>query len=305
VKKYFSERYHELIQEENFIPDLPHKVKMKLIKHLNTFDEPFLRQYGRYDGYSLNSSAKSEALEIYCEIQGWTLDNLSGLYDEWLYKMEVHEFFDIIEIWSHVLSPDEQLPFQKDFNIVMEEFDIPWRLFDGKLFKIDSQQFEHDLRNKALIEMEELSAIVPEFRNSYLEFLEACDNLTNNDYEYAILNACKSFESVLKVVLNVNRGTADVLTKAYIESEFMNALPVDVKKTGFQEKVLMSLPYLRNNIAGHGDGKESYTVPESLAKLSVNLASSLNTYIVEQYRAHILKGKPEIQESEQEEEIPF
>jgi len=59
---------------------------------------------------------------------------------------------------------------------------------------------------------------------------------------------------------------------------------------------------MRNKMAGHGSGEETYEVPEALAKLSVNLASSLNTYILEQYKANMVIQHPETSVNN---EIPF
>lgn len=289
MNKLFSERYSYLIEDENFICKFSHELILKLIDHLNIFNEPSREPISRYDNFLVNTSAKDAVLKIYWENKGWNkYDPFTDVVnDEWFYKREEHEWFDIIEFWSDVLSHGEKSPFQTELNSIMERFDISWRVLDGKFIKIDSRQFEYDLINKALVEMEEFSKIQPEFKSAYLEFLEACENHTSGNNEYAILNACKSYESVLKVVLNVYRGSAVVLTKKFIDSDYMNVLQLEVKETGFQEKVLMSLPFLRNNIASHGDGKESYEVPESLARLSVHFAAGLNTCIIEQYRANL------------------
>lgn len=302
MKNLFSKRYKDLLEDNTFISELPDDLKRKLVLHLKRFDEPSKNVVSRYDGYMIDSSAEYETLELYWEMNGWSTDNISQVDEGWYYIRETYELFDIVELWSTVLSQGEKLPFKKELNFLLEQYEMPWLLSDGKIIKIDAQQFEQDLRNKALKEMEVFSGIVPEFKNAYLEFLEACDKFTNKDFKYTILSACKSYESVLKVVLNNTSSTADALTKAFINSEYMSELPFGVSKTGFQEKVLTALPFLRNKIAGHGSGEETYEVPESLARLSVNLASSLNTYIMEQYRANMVIKRPE---KIDDNEIPF
>ena len=42
-----------------------------------------------------------------------------------------------------------------------EEYDLPWRMLDGKMIKIDAQQFECDLKAKALAQMHELKDAEP------------------------------------------------------------------------------------------------------------------------------------------------
>ena len=303
MKTLFSERYKEIIEDQGFITEFSRQLKLKLISHLNRFDEPLRHTPNRYDSFLVNLSAREETLIKYFELKDWNTDDIPQVTEEWFFNRTTHGFFDIIEIWNDTLSDGEKIPFSTEFNKIMEQFDMPWRLFDNKIIKIDSHQFEQDLMSKALLEMQEIADTMSEFRNAYQEFLEACENLTKGDNEYAILNACKSYESVLKVVLDVNRGNADVLTKGFCESIYMNNLPVDVKATGFQDKVMLALPFLRNNIAGHGDGKECYKVPQSLAKLSVNLASSLIIYVIDQFRVNTVMGH--LENEDEEDTLPF
>lgn len=307
MKKVFSKRYENLINDDNFITEFSRDLKIKLTNFLYEFNEPALTRVSRYDSYEIETSAEYEALKVYFDMHGWNSDDISKIDKQWYFTNETFELLDIVELWNDALSDSEKYPFQTEFNDLMEQFDMPWRLFDGRLIKIDSKQFEQDLRNKALLEMEQLSQMVPEFRNAYLEFLEACNNFTSKDNKYAILNACKSYESVLKVILNMTKGNADLLIKKFVESEYMNSLPSEVKVTGFQEKVLTSLPFLRNNLAGHGNGQEVYEVPDSIAKLSVNLAATLNTYLIDQYKANLVatQSKPAEVEKIDDDEIPF
>lgn len=307
MKKLFSERYKELLEGNTFITEFPDDLIRKLVRHLKSFNEPSIKPVSRYDRYMIDSSAEYETLEVFWERHGWNPDTIEQVDEEWFFRRETYELFDIVEIWSTVLSQGEKPPFQKEFNALMEQYEMPWILSDGKIIKIDALQFEQDIRTQALKEMEEFSKIVPEFRNAYFEFLEACDKFTTKDFKYTIFSACKSYESVLKVVLNDTCSTADVLTKAFINSEFMSKLPFGVNKIGFQEKVLTALPFLRNKIAGHGSGEETYEVSEPLARLSVNLASSLNTYIMEQYKVYNAMGQAKTEEFEdlEDSELPF
>ena len=53
---------------------------------------------------------------------------------------------------------------------------------------------------------------------------------------------------------------------------------------GFKGNVLMSLPYIRNNsTASHGAGRTQVEIPKSLANLAINLAASLDSYLIDTY----------------------
>ena len=55
-------------------------------------------------------------------------------------------------------------------------------------------------------------------------------------------------------------------------------------KEGFKDKVMMSLPFVRNNSgADHGAGAQKVIISKAMANLAINLAASLNTYLLEEY----------------------
>lgn len=92
----------------------------------------------------------------------------------------------------------------------------------------------------------------------------------------------KSYESMLKIMLGSAKGNASALTQRYVEEKIH--LPENVNVNGFKDSVLMSLPYIRNNCAAHGAGEANVVISKSLAHLAINMASSLNTYLIEEYK---------------------
>ena len=86
----------------------------------------------------------------------------------------------------------------------------------------------------------------------------------------------------MKVILGADRGNADKLTNQYMEQ--LLSVPDTMTKAGFREKVMMSLPYVRNNSgADHGAGAKEVVITKPMAKLAVNLAATLDTYLIEEY----------------------
>lgn len=112
--------------------------------------------------------------------------------------------------------------------------------------------------------------------------IASLEALEKGDYQSAISNAGKSYESILKVILGADRGNADKLTKQYADS--LLVFPDTMKADGFREKMMMSLPYVRNNSgADHGAGAKEVVISKPMAKLAVNLAAALDTYLIEEY----------------------
>lgn len=61
-------------------------------------------------------------------------------------------------------------------------------------------------------------------------------------------------------------------------------VPDTMTKAGFREKVMMSLPYIRNNSGvDHGAGAKEVVISKPMAKLAVNFAAALDTYLIEEY----------------------
>ena len=192
--------------------------------------------------------------------------------------------FSVVELQYENLSDKEQIAYSNTLNDFFKEYDFQWRILDGKLIKIDAQQFECDLKAKALEAMKELKDAEPKFQSAYTELTTSIEAFEKNDYQSAINNAGKSYESILKVILGADRGNADKLTNQYMD-QFLS-VPDTMTKAGFREKVMMSLPYVRNNSgADHGAGAKEVVISKPMAKLSINLAAALNTYLIEEYAA--------------------
>ena len=116
------------------------------------------------------------------------------------------------------------------------------------------------------------------------ELTSAIEALEKGEFQTAISNAGKSYESVLKVILGVDSGNASMLTQKY-RDKLLN-VPETMKAEGFEKNVMSSLPYIRNNSgADHGAGAKEVVVSRPMAKLAVNLAAALDTYLIEEYTA--------------------
>ena len=217
---------------------------------------------------TFNDAVQNDSAEL-------TEDSLAEAFTPYL--------FDVIELQYKKLSSGEQVKFQIEINNVFSDNDIPWLLHDGRMIKVDSQQFEQDLKQKALLQMQELTKVEPVFQSAYVELVKAIEFFQKGDYAEAISNAGKSYESVLKILLDVDNGNADMLTTKIANNEYLT-LPCGMTPVGFKDKVLMSLPYIRNqSSASHGAGRNQVEIPKSLANFAINLAASLDSYLIDTY----------------------
>jgi len=186
------------------------------------------------------------------------------------------QVLDVVELLYDRLEPDKKLPFQSEINNIFEEEDSEWRLTDGLFFKVDSEFLSLHVVAKSyqLLKAEG-------FEGALDEFNEAWNDLVSGDYKGAIINAGKSFESVLKTILEKEEGNASALIREVIgQTEFAADLPERVR-TPFGEQVLNSLPFLRNNLSGHGQGTEVVEAPRLYAELALHIAAAFNMFAVQ------------------------
>lgn len=299
MEHLFSKRYEGLLQGESgwFGGDdggnVPYNVKVIIARVMEDFREPISIQPNRYDSYTVDTDALDLAihkLNEHVDYQIVDLDMMcmgSGLDEvHALASVYTPHLFDLIELQYEELSDDAENGkggFRREINEVFREHDIPWLLVDGRLAKIDPGQFEQDLKLKALSEMKELKDADPLYQGAYDELRKAVGFLGRGDYAEAVINAEKSYESVLKVICGPGSETeaANGLVMRLLEAGKVS-LPEGLKPGAFQSNVLMSLPTIRNKAAAHGSGAMGCEMSGPMANLAVNLACALNTYLIQE-----------------------
>jgi hypothetical protein len=186
---------------------------------------------------------------------------------------------DAIELFYEDLPEDEQIGFQKEFNQIMEESNLPWRMAEGKIFPVDSTYIEEEIRRRTYTLLREVNFLGP-----LQEFERARVDLANGDYEGAIQNAYLSLESTIKCILGIKKAKQGELfrkiTNIGLIPEYFNGFV-----RAFEENILRSVAIIRNEQpgAGHGRGDVIQAVPYSLAELAINLTAVLINYLIKRY----------------------
>lgn len=187
----FSERYNENICDEFDV-----KIKEKIANIMHQFAEPQIEYPNRYDNFNVTTDALSSAISEFEELKEFSF--WAPCYNEDISYQSTVFLFDVIELQYEQLSVNERTVFQNEINNIFSCNDIPWILYNGRLIKIDSKQFECDLRAKALAQMQELKEAEPKFKSTHSELITAIEALEKGNYQEAISNAGKSYESILK-----------------------------------------------------------------------------------------------------------
>lgn len=304
---YFSLRYRNICRKEGFIIELSYELKDGIADILFTFNEPMAIRESRYDNWTTNTCVSRQVLEYFFIQNRFDVSLIAEVDNDWIARRDTCEVFDLVELWSAELSDGEKSIFQQEINNTLAQGNIPWRIIQGRMIKIDALQFEEDLILETLTKMENTASAIPIFSNASNEFISALESMQAENYSTAILYAAMSYESTLKTVLGKPEGTADILTREFINSTYANDLP-RVIKPGFKDNVMMTLPYLRNKLAvGHGKGTEDIATTKSLARLACNLAASLNAFLVGEYiaRNESIVNTDAVENLLSEDELPF
>lgn len=297
----FSQRYKELIRDvshdepNQFLDGTDYDIRRKIAGVLLDFREPQTYQPDRYDSSTATTNALISAVERLNEVYGYEAVNfLSGMGpgslcgDEQvrLGSQSASLVFDLVELLYDELSDSEEngkSDFRTEVNAVFNDNDIPWLLVDGRMVKIDSKQFEQDMKRKAAERLNELKDAASVFQSSYDELVKAIEFLDKGDFAEAVTNAAKSYESALKVLCNVESAAAGKLVSEIVKRGLLE-LPDGIGQKDFESKVLMSLPFIRNRPgAAHGAGAGNGEISKNMANLAVNLACALDTYIADEW----------------------
>lgn len=210
--------------------------------------------------------------------------------------------FDVVQLWYGDISNDRQRFFQQELNEILEEEACPWRFCDYDFFKIDSKFMEE----KVLMQLQELLT-EQSYHGAMQEFAEARNDFSAGDFKGTILNACKAFESVMKVILCKDGGAAGDLIKGLDKAGILDDIPQNLRKP-FETSVLQSVPFLRNTLAGHGQGQQLVTVSRELAELGLHLSGALILFCIRRQLTMNPPSSsvlPEIPDTLPEDDVPF
>lgn len=276
VMKPFSRRHERAILEKRIRVSVPKRLRTRLWMALCRFDPPD----SWTDTGIIREQLSEELREAYgcSELVAFDDNNnrvvvsLEG-FVQGAYPSQV---LDVVEVFYRLLDKEARPGFQYKVNELMQEEGCPWRLADGEFFQVDSEFLQ------AVLLSAEESMATHGFQGALEEFREARRDLSDENTKGAIVNACKSFESVLKAFQGRKEGNASVLTRALLDTAFFNDVPQEFA-SAFVSQVLMALPFLRNKMGGHGQGPEVLEVPNRYARLAVHLAAALNLFVMDRH----------------------
>jgi hypothetical protein len=298
IKPLFSHRHRAALFETKTL-------KPSFFNALRVGIEQILARYS--DSSNFENWTYDQASEMLCTLHGW--DQLyvregqsrrNASFREFIVKGFPSDTLDAIEAWF-ACEPQAADAAARDLNALLAIHNSQWRFIAGEAVFIDSGYLHDEVIAKTADLLRTAKAPGP-----LQEFQAALSALQSGESKRAVVEAHKSVESVMKLVL----GTDEHLT--------FGRLLADVIKSGllpdFYEEFLRHFEMLalgavkaRNRPGtGHGQGADSVDVPRSLAQFAIHLAGSINVFLLEHWiERQGLQSAAAQADTPTEDDVPF
>lgn len=237
-------------------------------------------------GWSYDTDTLEDLATALCDLYG--TDDLPGngkgsdvtvLID----KAPGHCVLDALELFQ----PPMRERFVADLNQILSEEEAPWRMLDGEMVLLDETFARSELAARA-----DLSIRRAGFSGVSAELRRARNHLADGDGRGAVHRAGSALESVMMALLDVDRAKAAKLMQDLNRNGYFDGLPKELRER-FLKQVLGALPWMRNELGGHGQGEMPVEVPLPYAQLATDLAASFCHFLIELKLAR--DGEPQVE----------
>ncbi len=217
-----------------------------------------------------------------------------------LIETDVEKILDVVELAMRVVNrhirgnrdyeyrtnkrskPDDVL---EELNARFREHAVGYRFESDEILRVDSEILHQEATKPAL----KLLAGAA-FKGANQEFLEAHEHYRHGRSKECLVSSLKALESTMRVICAKHGWAVEPTANAskLIATLFGNSfLPAHLESQYSSLRSLLEsgVPTVRNKLGGHGQGGEVKTVPEFIARYSLNLTASSIVFLVEADRA--------------------
>lgn len=267
----FSKRHRRALADGSLDIELPDTVRGRLRRLLESGN----LSYSATDetGWNYQTDLLTDLADALCNLYG--TDGLPGdgsgrRIDLLISKAPAQCVFDALELFDAPTKDD----FHAAVNRVLAEEDLAWRMLDGELVLLDELFARSELAGRADDSIRRAG-----FDGARSELRRARNHVVDGDGRGAVHSAGSAFESVLMAMLGSDRGKAAKLIANLDRNGFLDDLPKDLRER-FSKQVLGAMPWMRNELGGHGQGGDTVEVPLAYAQLAVDLSAAFSYFLV-------------------------
>lgn len=305
MRLLFSQRYNRAIEQAALVVDIPDAACRKIWAWLSANNASLGIRRDPNDNWVSNSSILEETESDLLTEHGWERLPVTPYPADTQYHSAMRLLvldgqgffvFDTIEVASGYMDATEKDALRQKVNQIFELHDCPWRMSDGEFFKLDA-----DFVGARLAANAHDTLAANQFAGAANEYSKARQYLGTGDVREAIFFAGHSFESVMTVLTNLEHANGDRLIKELGAQGFFDDLPESVRG-GFMDQVLKALPFLRNKLGGHGQGKGVVAIPPAYGDLTIQIAAAFQNFLITK---HLERSPPSSPASEPVKEKRF
>lgn len=199
------------------------------------------------------------------------------------FKNEQFEIFlDLLEILFHFFREHEQEILQ-ELNQRMLENGFGYQFENDTLIRIDSLPMHKNVVKPALELLQD-----SRFENANVEYRQAFDDYNHRRYEEMFVNLCKSAESTMKIICDINKfqlpksSTLSSLTETLKNNNFLPNYSTE--SLNGLAKVLNTIGNIRNNNGGHGAGVEKRKIDQSFITYAMHSTASALLFLLQRQK---------------------
>lgn len=205
-------------------------------------------------------------------------------------ECDAREFIDVVEVcvraihsiiatWTdhhREIKGIEQSPADaiEELNYRFRQSGFGFQFAEGRAFRVDSEFGHEEVVKPALRVLTR-----PGYEGAQEEFLNAYRHYRNGDFEEAIVQAARAFESTLKITCDTNEWQYGKGARA---SDLLNVVKAaglwpDYMDRSFDQLVATlasGLPKVRNEQSAHGQGGVRRSTPPYVAAYALHLAAA-------------------------------
>jgi len=177
--------------------------------------------------------------------------------------------------------PSNRLKYTEELNQRFMQHNLGYELVGEQIIRKDSELLSHEIVEPAFSLLRDRR-----FASAEIEIQRAFRFRRAGDNAEAILNAAKSFESVMKVICaemgyqyDAKHDNAKNLMQ-HLEKNAFYPMELNSSMAGLRT-LLEGLPTIRNKKSGHGAGTMPTEIPDVLADYALHLAATNIVFLVD------------------------
>lgn len=258
----------------------------KGLKLLGDWDRDF-REYGRHNCEQFISKASNFDLLDFIDLVFIIFNEEGREADISQYSYNIFDGYKKNNIYTMI---EEEVNSNIDkcieeLNYRFKQHNLGYEFVNGELIRIDNKILHHEVIKPALRLLYEEG-----FDGAEEEFRKAFEYKRKGDNKNAILEAGKSFESVMKTICDKKgytydktKDTAKTLINILENNNFYPSY-MSTHMASLRTTLETGLPVVRNKNAGHGQGSIVTPISDEFAEYALNLAATNIVMLVGIYK---------------------